>query len=146
MNRLLVTTILCCALHVDAGVINIQPANPTSTDLITIELTTPYAELELQPVVITGTTIELTFRGAPFVAIGGGATASIGPLPPGTYTIIVRHVVLDEPNGNVVQTITDPPRTLVVAAAHQIPTLQSVGFACLLAALAAAGLIAVKAR
>ena len=133
--------LVCSAVRAKAGVVAVQPASPTSADAIRIELSTPFAELELQPVVITGTTIEITFRGAPFVQVGGGAIATIGPLPPGVYTIVVRHVIVDEPNGAIVQTITEPPTTLVIAPAHVVPTLEWWGMALLVIAVAAAGLL-----
>ena len=132
-----------CAYRVSAAVGEIQPANPTSADRIFIDVSIPYSELQLQPVVITGFQIEITFRGYVTVPAGGGQVVALGPLPAGVYSILVRYVVEDG-NGNVVQTITDPAVTLAVRNAVFVPALDLNGFALLIFSVVVAGLFVLR--
>ena len=139
----LLAGVLLCSPCLRAAVGSIQPPNPTSVDVIVIDVSTPYAELRLQPVVINGSQIEITFRGYPTVPAGGGALVSVGPLPAGVYTIIVRHVIEDQ-QGNPAFTLTDPTVTLTVANAAFVPALDSSALAAMAACLAAAALLALR--
>ena len=128
-----------------AAVLSITPSNPTAADVIYIELLTPYTELVLQPVVVTGSQIEITFRGYATLPSFGSDTASVGPLPAGVYTIVVRHV-LEDGSGNVVQTITDPPVTFTVVDAAFIPVLDPSRLLLLIAALSLSAVVALGRR
>ena len=143
MKRLALLAIFMSAVGASAAVSAVNPPNPNSADFIYVSASTPYQELLPQPVVINGSQIELTFRGYAVLPAGGGATFAVGRLPAGTYTIIVRHV-FEEESGNPALILTDPPYTLVVAAAHFVPALDPIGLALLVAAVAITGVFVIR--
>lgn len=64
MNRyMLALAVAIVAAFTASGQINaVQPPNPTSVDVIVLDVTTPYPDMPLRSIVRNGSEIRLTFR------------------------------------------------------------------------------------
>jgi hypothetical protein len=125
-----------------AQVEDVQPPHPTSVDHIVLRVGTATIGMTLQPLVINGSTIEITFRGGGELPTTGTHFVSLGRLPAGTYSVVVTFEFTF--GGDEVQhTVTLPPFEMVVAPGSlPIPLLDSSALAVLIATLAVAAVFA----
>ena len=73
----------------NAQVLDVQPPHPTSADSIVLQVGTYVGGMTLQPLVITGSTIQITFRGDANIPSGGTEFVPLGRLSAGTYSVVV---------------------------------------------------------
>jgi hypothetical protein len=127
-----------------AQVLDVQPPHPTSADYIVLRVGTYLTEMTLQPIVINGSTILLTFRGGSALPSGDTHFVSLGRLPAGTYSVVVtmEFAINGAPVDSVV---TLPPFVLVVApGAPDVPLFDFPALIMLIVALATAAVIALN--
>jgi hypothetical protein len=119
----------------------IQPPNPSSIDNILLRVTAPTSQWELQPVVINGSEITVTFRGGGIFPSLAVYTVPLGRLPARTYSVTV---IFEWTDGEDVRIESAPPFALVVSAGYFVPTLGPVALLGFAMALAVAGLFIIR--
>jgi len=125
-----------------AQVEDVQPPHPTSVDHIVLRVGTPLTDMTLQPLVITGSTIEITFRGGNAIPSGDTHFVALGRLPAGTYSVVVTFE-LTFGGDDVQETVTLPPFELVVAPGSlPIPLLDFSALIVLMVTLAGTAVFA----
>lgn len=145
MKRPIPTLILLATTAISAQeVLSIQPPNPTSVDRILLTIGMPVSYLDVESVSVVGSEIRITFRGViDPLPTGSRYTVPVGPLPPGSYSIVVRAIGIDE-DGDVAFDTTFPGVPLVVAPGYFVPALDVRGFALFAGALAVAGALLLR--
>ena len=125
--------------------VQVQPANPTSADVIAVRVGVPLIGPEPMPVIVVGSEIRLTMRGQGFEEqIGTSHTFSIGRLPAGTYQVIARIEYTDG-LGTVINTFVHTPYTIVVSqAVFPVPALQTGALVALATAIAGGGVLLLR--
>jgi hypothetical protein len=136
--------VLHAADNANAQVLDVQPPHPTSADYIVLQVGTYVGGMTLQPLVITGSSIQITFRGDANLPSGGTEFVPLGRLPAGTYSVVVTFEFTFN-GGEVEETTTLPPYTLVVAAgAPDVPLLDVSALIALIVALAVVAVFALS--
>lgn len=137
---------LLVASHAYAQVEDVQPLHPTSVDYIVLRVGVSITGMTLQPLVINGSTILITFRGGGVLPTGDTQFVPLGRLPAGTYSIIVRFEFTF--GGDEVQeTATLEPFELVVApGAPAVPLLDYYGLIALVFGIAIVAVITLSHR
>lgn len=136
---------LLCGGHAAAQVTQVQPPNPTSVDIVRLTIAAPLNAMRLQPIVVAGSEIRVTFRGGSDAPFGEVHDVTLGPLPPGTYSVIVTFEFTDggEPE-TVVSTLTLPPLAIHVSAGYFVPAVEPRSLLALVAALAFVAIVVLR--
>ena len=138
--------LLLLSLAADAQVLSVQPPHPSSIDNVVLDIGVFLPELNLQPIVRTGSEIRITFRGFSETPIGVTERVSLGQLPAGVYSVIVIHEFTDpytegEP---IFSTHIEPPFVLIVTQGYFVPVMEPRTLFALALAVAFAGFVALK--
>lgn len=147
--RFLISAVLLISLFgagsAVAQVEAVLPPNPTSADNIVLRIGTYQTQMVLQPVVISGSAINIIFRGGSEFPTTDTHFVTLGQLPAGEYSVVVTFQFTG--GGDVVlSTVTLAPFPLVVAAAiPPVPFLGVPALVVLTVALALAATFALKA-
>lgn len=142
MRSILFAIAVVCGFAVQGQVFQVQPTTPTSADRIYLHVGVGLNGPTPLPIEIVGSEIRITFRGVGSVLpFGVSFVLPVGPLPAGTYQVLVRFEYLDD-EGNPDYTIVSPPYILVVAPAVSpayIPALSPAALTLFAAAMAVGG-------
>lgn len=138
--------LVVCASAANAQVIEVRPPNPTATDAIVLRIGLPVAGLaRRQSVTVTGSRIDITFRGSSNVPIGAVQDVAIGLLPAGVYSVVVTFL-FENDEDEIDHVITLPPFSLAVGEGYFVPALDYAGLAVLAAGMALAAIAVLKQR
>jgi hypothetical protein len=129
-----------------AQVEDVQPLHPTSGDYIVLRARTATGEMPLHSLVVSGSTISLTFRGGGELPSTGTEFVALGRLSAGTYSVVVTFEFTfggDE----VEHIVTLPPFVLVIApGALPVPFLDPYTLIALVFGIAIVAVITLSHR
>jgi hypothetical protein len=144
LTALVLTLLVSSGAH--AQVEDVQPPHPTSGDYIVLRVRTATGEMPLHSLVVSGSTIELTFRGGGELPSTGTEFVPLGRLPAGTYSVVVTFEFTfggDE----VEHIVTLPPFVLVIApGAVPVPILDHYTLIALVFGIAIVAVITLSHR
>jgi len=139
----LVVVLLLASIAAQGQVVRVEPPNPTSVDSIILDVGVGTPQQVLQPIVVIGTEVRITFRGSSSTPSVEVHRVSLGRLPAGSYSVIVTMILTDAVD-EVVATITLPPYALQVHEGFIVPALDAMALFGLAIGMALGGLLALR--